>query len=132
MILKRLLSVGLVGLLLHVSNTMPVAVSALAGQGGASVVKVKAEVAKRVGKKSRVTLQDGSKLKGSISQAGDDSFTLTDGKTGQARTLAYSDVSRVRGQGGLSIAAKIGIGVGIAVGALGLAYAVGCGNDPFC
>ncbi len=132
MMLKRLVSVGLLLLLVHVTGAGPVAAVAGAGQGGASVGKVKTEVSKRVGKKARVTLQDGSKLKGSITQAGDDSFAVTDAKTGQTRTLSYGEVTRVRGQGGLSIAAKIGIGVGIAVGALAILYGAACGNDDFC
>jgi hypothetical protein len=122
-------------LLLHAVNAMPVVAVAKTVQGDSRVEKVKADVARRgTGEKARVTvkLQDGSKLKGYISQAEDDSFTLTDSKTGQNRTLAYRDVAQVKKQGGLSVGAKLGIGLGIAVGALALVYVIGCGNDPFC
>lgn len=132
---KRILSLGLVVLLLHAAHAMPILAFAQAGQQQLPVEKVKAAVAKRgVGKKARVTvkLQDGSKLKGYISQAGEDSFTLTDSKTGQTTTLAYREVKQVKGQGGLSTVAKIGIGIGIGVGALALLYVIGCGDDPFC
>lgn len=124
--LKRLVPIILVVLLLHVANARLVAASAQAGQGGRTVEKVKAGVAKRVGKKSRVTvkLQDGTKLKGSITQAGEASFTLTDVKTGQSRTLAYSDVTQVKGSG-LSLTAKILIGVGIGFGVLVILFLVG-------
>jgi hypothetical protein len=79
-----------------------------------------------------VKLQDGSKLKGNISEAKEDSFTLSDSKTGQTRTLAYADVVEVKKQGGLSLMAKVGIGLAITVGALALLYGIGCGNDPYC
>ena len=135
--LKKLLSLTLVVLLLHAVNARPVLASAQAGQGEQRVEKIKANVAKRVGKKNRVTvkLQDGSKLKGRITQAGEDSFTLTDSKTGQPSTLAYRDVTKVEGQG-LSLAAKIALGVGIAVVvfvtivAVGLSSGGGFGSGP--
>jgi hypothetical protein len=124
--LKKLLSLTSVVLLLHAANAMPIPVYAQAGQGERRIEKIKANVEKRVGKKSRVTvkLQDGSKLKGRITQAGEDSFTLTDSKTGQTSTLSYKDVTEVKGQG-LSLGAKIAIGVGIAVVALVIIIAVG-------
>lgn len=80
--------------------------------------QVKASVARRgTGKRSRVTvkLRDGTKLKGYISQAGEDSFAITDEKAGQASTVAYHDVVQIKGRGGLSTASKIGIGVAIGV-----------------
>jgi predicted ATP-dependent serine protease len=54
-------------------------------------------------------------MKGYISQTGEDSFTLTDSKTKQTSTLAYSDVAQVKG-GGLSSTSKTLIGVGVGVG----------------
>ncbi|HEX5707654.1 MAG TPA: hypothetical protein VFX96_10185 [Pyrinomonadaceae bacterium] len=133
--LKRLLSCGLVALLLHAADSMPILAFARADQRPPPVEKVKADVAKRgTGKKARVKvkLQDGSKLKGYISQAEEDSFTLTDSKTGQTRTLTYREVTEVKKQGGLSLTAKIGIGLGIAAGGLALLYAIGCHDDPIC
>jgi hypothetical protein len=133
--MKKLISISLVALLLYVCGAMPSLTIAQSRQGESLVEKVKADVAKRgVGKNARVTvkLEDGSKLKGYVSQAGEDSFTLTDSKTGQTRTLMYGDVTEVKKQGGLSLAAKIGIGLGIAVGVLALLYGIACGNDAFC
>jgi hypothetical protein len=50
-----------------------------------------------------VKLQDGTRLKGSISAAGDDTFTINDSKTGAPRTVAYADVAQVKkSRGGLS------------------------------
>jgi hypothetical protein len=133
---KRLLSASFVALLLHAASPVSVLAFARTVQGTTTVEKVKADVAKRgTDEKARVKvkLRDGSKLKGYVSQAGEDSFTLTDSRTGQTRTLAYRDVTEVKKQGGgLSLAAKIGIGLGAAVGVLALVYVIGCGNDPFC
>ena len=128
---KKLFSLALVMLLCHAGNALLVG-NASAGQGGTVDDKVKASVAKRgTGPKAKVTvkLKDKTKLKGYISSASSDSFSLSDSETGQVRTLAYSDVAEVKKQGGLSLAAKIGIGVGAGVGALALLYAIGCSGD---
>lgn len=122
-------------LLLYVAGGAQFRVIAQASQDESRVEKVKKDVAKRgTGTKARVKVKlgNGSKLKGYISQARDDSFTLTDPKTGQSTTLAYSDVTEVTKQGGLSIGAKIGIGVAIGVGALAIIYLAGCGGTPYC
>ena len=129
--LKRLFSIGLVVLLFHAGNSLLIQ-DARANQNDAASNKVKADVAKRgTGPKAKVSvkLKDHTKLKGYISNASGDSFTLSDIKTGQARTLAYSDVAEVKKQGGMSLAAKIGIGVGIGVGALALFVAIGCATS---
>lgn len=129
---KRLFSIGLVVLLFHAGNSLLIHDVARANQNDAAADKVKATVAKRgTGPKAKVTvkLKDRTKLKGYISNANGDSFTLSDSKTGQARTLAYSDVAEVKKQGGMSLAAKIGIGVGIGVGALALFVAIGCATS---
>ena len=132
---KKLFSLALVVLLLHASDSLLMQ-NVSASQGGSASDKVKTFVAQRgTGPKAKVTvkLKDNTKLKGYISDAGNDSFTLSDSKTGQARTLAYSDVAEVKKAGGLSLAAKIGIGVGIGVGALALFFAIGCSvnNDGY-
>ena len=128
---KRLFSIGLVVLLIHAGNSLLIPITH-AGQGDAATDKIKAAVAKRgTGPKAKVNvkLKDQSKLKGYITQAGSDSFTVTDAKTGQVRTLAYADVTEVKKGGGMSMAAKIGIGVGIGLGALALFVAVGCATS---
>ena len=56
---------------------------------------------------------NGTKMKGYISQAEEDSFTLTDSKTKQSTIIAYGDAAQVK-DSGLSKGAKIAIGVGIA------------------
>ena len=96
--------------------------SALAQRSGTeetqAVEKVKAKIAKLgVGEKARVQIKirNGQKLKGYISSAGQDDFTLTERDSGQKRTLAYSDVVEIKKRGGLSTGAKLAIAGGITV-----------------
>ncbi len=58
-------------------------------------------------------MRDKTKLEGYVSAVGDDSFVVTDIKTGVATTVAYPQVKKVKGNN-LSTGAKIAIGVGIA------------------
>jgi hypothetical protein len=77
--------------------------------------KIRADVAKRgTGEKAKVTVttKSGSKSKGYITRAGEDSFDLRDEKTAQTETFNYGDVAKVQ-KPGWSTAAKIGLGVGI-------------------
>ena len=110
---KRYLSIVLVGLLVFGANT-----SYIFAQTNNNVEKIKAAVLKRgtsEKKTVRVKMLNGSKLKGYISQIGDDSFTLTYSKTRQQTVIPYRDVERVEGRG-LSGGARVGIIVAAAVG----------------
>jgi hypothetical protein len=92
------------------------------------VAKIKAEVQKHgTGKDSRVrvTLGNGTMVKGYISKIEESSFDLNGDKAGQATSISYADVTKIQGPG-LSTGAKIGIGVAIAVVAVAvLIWAVG-------
>ncbi len=90
--------------------------------------KAKTEVVERLNKKEtrvKVKLRNGSEVKGRLTQSGDNSFTLTDEKTGNRSDIAYADVVNVEGRG-MSKKKKtfIAIGVGAAVFAAMVAYAV--------
>ena len=127
---RKLFSLALVVLVCHAGDVL--LVRSVRCQGTTVEDKVKTFVAKRgTGPKAKVTvkLKDNTKLKGYISQSGNDSFALADSKTGQTRTLAYEDVAEVKKQGGMSLAAKIGIGVGVGVGVLALVVAIGCATN---
>ena len=79
--------------------------------------KIKLKVAKMgTGEKAKakIKLRSGEKLKGYISSAGENDFTITDKKTGQSKTIAYSDVDEIK-KPGLSQGMKIALIVGIAV-----------------
>jgi hypothetical protein len=77
--------------------------------------KVKTDVHKRgQGKKVVVTLENGSRLKGHISQILDDSFDLKETAIGPPTTIPYADVVKVK-KPGLSKTKLTLIGVGAAV-----------------
>ncbi len=132
--LKKCLSLVLIGLLVNLIDLGPAL--AFTGAGDKSPVpveEIKEKIAKRgTGKKARVTvtLQDGTKVKGYVSQAAEDSFVVADSKTGQTTIVAYRDVAQVKGKG-LSTAAKIGIGVAIGVGATAAILAIAVKTTDF-
>ena len=79
--------------------------------------KIRAKVQKiGVGSNARVEvkLRDNTRLKGYISTAEQDSFTVTDSKTGSTRTVSYADASGVKKQGG-GLSSKSWIILGAAV-----------------
>ena len=95
--------------------------------------KVKANVLKLgTGESTRVKvkLRDQGKLEGYISEAGAETFTVTDRKTGIATTIAYPQVKSVQGNN-LSTGAKIAIGIGIAATIIFIIlwYTTGPGSD---
>ena len=90
--------------------------------------KAKAEVVDRLNKKEtrvKVKLRSGSEVKGRITQTGENSFTLTDEKTGSHSDIAYTDVLNIEGRG-MSKTKKvfIAVGIGTAVFAALVAYAL--------
>jgi hypothetical protein len=87
----------------------------LAQQARVSVLKLGAGERARV----EVKLRDDSKLKGYVSAAGADSFTVTDSKTGESNVVAYNDVAQVKKSGnGLSTMTKVLIGGAVVAGAV--------------
>jgi hypothetical protein len=62
----------------------------------------------------RLELRDKTKLEGFVSEAGADTFAVTD-SAGKTTTVGYGQVSKAKGNN-LSTGAKIGIGIGIGVG----------------
>jgi hypothetical protein len=114
---KRILSVALAAMLVNL-----VAVSAFAATEAEKQAKfagkVKAAVA-RLGTgeaaRVRVTLRDKTRVEGYVSGAGEDSFAVTNFKTGATTTVPYPQVKGVQGNN-LSKGAKIAIGVGVGAG----------------
>ena len=98
------------------------------------VVKIKTDIARRLrDEKTNVTvrLRNGSELKGRITQAAENMFTLKENKTGAQRHISYTDVTKLKGQG-LSKGAKFGILTAIVAGAVVIGALISLKNfDPF-
>jgi sRNA-binding regulator protein Hfq len=111
---KIFLSILLCSLLLTADTSFIYAQNST-GQDDARIAKIKAKIIKRESRedtRATIKLTNGTRLKGSVSQATEDSFTLTDVKTGQKTSVLYSDVAQV--SGGFPNSAKIGIIAGVA------------------
>ncbi len=63
-----------------------------------------------------VKLRDDSKVKGYVTAADEETFSVTDSKTGASRTFNYAEVSKVSKSGGSSMRKKILIGAAVAAG----------------
>ena len=95
---KRTFSIVISALIL--GSTMGLqSIGAQTGRDFVLTEKVRATV-QRLGQgrdaKVEVKLRDNSKLKGYISAADDDSFVVTDAKTGSSQTVAYADTMQVK------------------------------------
>jgi hypothetical protein len=114
----------------------PVRRAALAQQQSTdpSVVKIKNDIARRLRQeKTNVTvrLRNGLELKGKITQAAENMFTLKEKNTRTQRDISYTDVMKVNGRG-LSKGAKFGILTGIVAGAVIIGALISLKNfDPF-
>ena len=89
--------------------------------------KVKTEIAKLgTGPDARVEikLRDKTKLKGYISEVGDQSFAVVDKKTRSTTTVTFAQIKQVKGNN-LSTGAAIAIGIGIGVGIIVLLAFIG-------
>lgn len=96
-------------LALMLSGTLLVAIFGLQSAGAQTGADAqRAEMARikiqkvGLGREARieVKLVDSTKLKGHVSAAEQDSFTVIDSKTGASRTVAYADVAQVKKPGG--------------------------------
>jgi len=122
------------GVLMLVLVLLPVRRAALGQQRltDSSVVRIKTDIAKRLrDAKTNVTvrLRDGSELKGRITQAAENMFTLKAKNT--QRDISYADVTKVKGNG-LSKGAKFGILTGFITGAVIIGALISLKNfDPF-
>jgi small nuclear ribonucleoprotein (snRNP)-like protein len=98
------------------------------------VVKIKTDIGRRWRNEKTnvtVTLRNGSELKGRITQAAENMFTLKDKNTGAQRDVSYADVTKVKGRG-LSKGAKFGILTAIVAGAVIIGALISLRNfDPF-
>ena len=99
--IRKTLSITLAGVLLATAFGFRT-VTAQTGADAQRTDKVRAKVIKLgEGRNARVEvkLRDNTKLKGYLSKTEQDSFTVTDSKTGASRTLAYADVQELKTPG---------------------------------
>ena len=124
---NRTLALTLTGLMIcALVNVEPASASSKLEKQAKVTAKVRAGILKLgPGKESRVALKlrDKKVLAGYISEVNDKSFVVSDPKTGTDSTVAYTDVSKVKGHN-LGTGAKIAIGIGIGVGAVLIAFAI--------
>ncbi len=98
---RRVLAIAVVGIVLVVTPGVQLRAQTIAQLKATE--KARASVLKfGVGRTSRVEikLNDQSKVKGYISEAGQDTFTVVDLQTGSSQKLAYADVAQVKKLGG--------------------------------
>lgn len=114
--LKKICSAVLAALLLQAA-AVPTFAKTNAERDAQRAEKVRTQFSKLgTGKDARVSLElrDKTKLEGYLSEAGSDTFTVTD-KEGKSTTVPYQDVKKAHGNN-LSTGAKIAIGAGIGAG----------------
>ena len=111
---RKLVSLMLVGLLLNIVGAIPAYASSKEETRARFAEKVKEGIGRLgTGPEARVEvkMRDGKKLKGYISEAGENSFVIVEAKSGAASTVPYPQVKQVKGNN-LSSGAKIAIVVG--------------------
>jgi hypothetical protein len=114
---KKVLSLALVGFLFSVAGVRLAYAGSKEEKATRFAEKVKEGISKLgTGAEARieVKLRDKTKLKGYVSEAGEDSFVIVDEKTGATSTVTYAQVKQVKGNN-LSTAAEIAIGVGLII-----------------
>lgn len=105
----------------------PSAVGQQLANEAAEATKVKTEANRRLDKNEnrvKIKLRNGSEVKGRITQTAENSFTLTDEKTGARSDISYTEVQKLSGRG-WSKKAKIAIGVGAAAATFAALLAYG-------
>src|SRR5258707_15587134 len=80
-----------------------------------TIEQIRIKVAKLgVGEKAKATIttKDGAKIKGHVSQAGDDDFVMRDRKTDAPTTIRYADVAKVERNHGHPVTKIVLISIG--------------------
>ncbi len=115
--LKKYLVLSLIVLVFNFAGGGSVFAQTQSDKDAKKIQKIKSKVAKYgTGEKAKVkvSLRNQTKIKGYISAIEDDSFTVTDKKTGTTTKVDYAQVKDVS-RNNLSTNAKIAIALGIAV-----------------
>ena len=129
---NKFFSMIFTGFLLLTIVTHPISATAKAIKDTPSPEKIKQKVIKfGVGEKARATvkLKNGTRIKGYISQASENDFTVRDAKTDAPTVVSYGDVEKIKGHN-LSTGAKIAIGAGIGAAAFLAAVIIAFRSQP--
>jgi len=113
--LKNVLCLVLVGFLLSLAGVRPAYAGSKEEKETRFAEKVKEGISKLgTGTDARieVKLRDKTKLKGYVSEAGEDSFVIVDEKTSATSRVTYAQVKQVKGNN-LNTAVEIAIGVAV-------------------
>ena len=89
----------------------------MAAKGRAAIAKLGTGSSARI----EIELNDGTRLKGYVSENAEDHLVIVENKTGAATAVSYSQIKKVRGNN-LSTGAQIGIAVGVFLLAVGLIF----------
>ena len=136
--IKKCVCFTFICLLLITANSSFVTAQTANDDSVSTAAKIKAAVLKRgTGENKRVEVKktDGTKLKGYISQSGEDSFTLTDSKTNQTSVITYGDVAKLKNRSSRGDKIALGIIVGAIAGVaivLGSIISIRCKNEGGC
>ena len=126
--LRKYISAILVAvILIHTGGFMTFAQSQKVDKSAKKIEKLKMEIAKLgTGKEAKVviSLANGSKVKGYVSQVNENSFVVTNESSGATTEIQFSDVNKLAGRN-MSTGTKIAIGFGIAAVALLLLVFIG-------
>jgi hypothetical protein len=110
---KKLITFALVILLVQVTCASTAVVASTRAEKEAQLAdKIKTGIARLgTGKQAlvKVKLRDGTRLAGYISEANENSFVIVDAKTGNSTTVAYPNVTQVKGN-------NLSSGVWLAIG----------------
>jgi hypothetical protein len=120
--IKKFMSLLLVAVLAQAASAAPAPVRSQADKEARLTEKVRARILKLgTGPKARVRLElrDKTQLKGYVTEAGADSFTVADAESGKTTSVEYRQVAEVKGRG-MSVGKKIAIGTGVTAGVLGV------------
>ncbi|MDQ3908537.1 MAG: hypothetical protein M3268_09365 [Acidobacteriota bacterium] len=118
--MKKILAVALVSLMLTTQAGVDVS-AATQAKGADSPAQTRADVERAgLGEKARVTvtMKDGTKRKGYVTERRDAEFILRDRETDAPTVIRYEDAARVHVDRGHSTARNTAIGVGIGAGAV--------------
>jgi hypothetical protein len=125
--LKKCLSLLLTGLLIQIAGPALFAKSSQEKEAQ-RIEKVRAAILSLgIGPNARIKLKlkDKTKLEGSVKEAGDDHFVVTEARTGTDTPVTYPQVQTVQGQNlnkGVKIAIAAGVVAGVVILVLFLAW----------